>query len=202
MTRVLLTAFEPYEHWQENASWTLVERLTLDLPAEPQITTRRYPVDFTKLPDCLAADLSEQYDAILLLGQAPTRSSLDLEAIGLNVALSHESPPEDALALVEDGPAAYRSALPLQQWARSLREMGVPARVSFHAGTYLCNAALYLTHYLLQQRSLPARAAFIHVPLDPRQAAGDANPGPSLPIEISTLAVRWMLDQLVDRSVV
>lgn len=199
MTRVLLTAFEPYERWSANASWMLIEHLTQHLPAEPQLTTRRYPVDFAQLRDCLTADLAGDYDAVLLLGQAPGRCAIDLEAIGVNVALWHESPPEESLPLIEGGPVAYRSALPLEHWATSLRVLGIPARVSFHAGTFLCNAALYLAHHLIEQQQLATRAAFVHVPLDPRQVASDPSPGASLPIEISATAVRWMLEQLAER---
>ena len=43
MTRVLLTAFQPYEGWQTNASWLALVELTRDLPDQPMVTTRLYP---------------------------------------------------------------------------------------------------------------------------------------------------------------
>ncbi len=49
MTRVLLTAFEPYDTWKANASWLALVDLTSDLPSQPQVTTRLYPVDFDQL---------------------------------------------------------------------------------------------------------------------------------------------------------
>ena len=45
MPRVLITAFGPYGKWAENASWLALVELTRHLPAQPEITTRRYPVD-------------------------------------------------------------------------------------------------------------------------------------------------------------
>jgi pyroglutamyl-peptidase len=59
--------------------------------------------------------------------------------------------------------------LPLGDWAEKLRQRGIPAQVSYHAGTYLCNAMLYWTHYFAERDGLRTRAAFIHVPLDPSQ---------------------------------
>ena len=46
MASVLITAFEPYDRWEANSSWLALVELTKDLPSEPRITTRRYPVDF------------------------------------------------------------------------------------------------------------------------------------------------------------
>ena len=60
MTRVLLTAFEPYGPWTENAAWMLLQHLTQKLPTEPQITTRLYPVEFAALRECLSSDLQKQ----------------------------------------------------------------------------------------------------------------------------------------------
>ena len=92
----------------------------------------------------------------------------------------------DALAtLAHDGPLAYRSQLPLASWAQQLRSAGIPAQVSFHAGTYLCNALLYLSLHLAQRRGLRTQAAFIlssarHVPGD-RRADESARSRPLYP---------------------
>ncbi|MEM9658078.1 MAG: pyroglutamyl-peptidase I, partial [Planctomycetota bacterium] len=60
MTRLLLTAFEPYADWSDNASWLVIERLTRDLPVDPQITTRLYPVAFSAMRERLETDLSDE----------------------------------------------------------------------------------------------------------------------------------------------
>jgi pyroglutamyl-peptidase len=61
--------------------------------------------------------------------------------------------------------------LPLADWATKLRGAGIPAQVSYHAGTYLCNATLYYSHYLIERMKLTTRAAFLHLPLDVANAA-------------------------------
>jgi len=147
MTRVLLTAFEPYGPWTENAGWVLLQHLVQQLPSEPKVTTRLYPVDLATLRTRLSSDLRSHYDVALLLGQSPGSARFALESIAVNVALSAGALPEEATQLAADGPVAYRSSLPLEDWSRALRCQGIPATVSHHAGTYLCNAAFYLAHY-------------------------------------------------------
>ena len=137
MTKVLITAYEPYDRWDANSSWLALVKLTKDLPTNPEITTRLYPVDFSIVREKLAADLRENYDVALHLGQAPGSSQIQFEAIGINVAGHQSQRPEDYVPLTENGPEAYRSRLPLAQWSRKLRQAGIPAQVSYHAGTFL-----------------------------------------------------------------
>jgi pyroglutamyl-peptidase len=196
MSRVLLTAFEPYDRWKANASWLALVHLTQNLPAQPQITTRLYPVDFATLQARLADDLTANYDYALHLGQAPGSSRIQLEAIGLNIGGSSSQSPDQYRLLVDDGPVAYRTALPVSDWAVKLRRAGIPAQVSFHAGTYLCNATLYLTHYLIERSSVKTQAAFIHVPLDVSQVVNEPHGTASLPMNVSAQAVRLILEEL------
>ncbi len=196
MSRVLLTAFEPYDRWKANASWLTLVQLTHDLPKEPQITTRLYPVNFATLQARLAEDLAGNFDYALHLGQAPGSSRIQLEAIGLNIGGSSSQSPDQFRTLVDDGPVAYRTSLPVSDWAVKLRRANIPAQVSFHAGTYLCNATLYLTHYLIQQSSVKTQAAFIHLPLDISQVVNEPHGTASLPVNVSAHAVRLILEEL------
>ena len=196
MKRVLLTAFEPYDRWTENASWLTLMRLTAELPTSVTLTTRRYPVDFRAVRQRIAEDLAGGFDYAIHLGQHPRSAVIQLESIAINVACDRPTP-DASMPLEPDGPVAYRSPLPVEQWAMLLRSSGIPARVSHHAGTYLCNAALYWSCHLAAQLRLPTRSAFLHLPLDTSQivsvTAGDS---PSLPVEISAAAVRMILDRL------
>ncbi len=197
MTSVLLTAFEPYDRWTTNASWLALVELAQTLPSEPTVTTRLYPVDFATVKQRLAKDLAANYDFALHLGQAPGSSRVQLEAIGINVGGSSHQSPDQYLPLSDDGPAAYRSPLPLAGWAVKLRTAGVPAQVSYHAGTYLCNATLYWTHYLIERLSVKTQAAFIHLPLDISQVVCEPHGMPSLPTSLATKALRLILEELL-----
>jgi pyroglutamyl-peptidase len=196
MTNVLLTAFEPYDRWAENASWLALVELTRELPATPRVVTRRYPVDFQAAQARLEDDLAAEYDFVLHLGQAPGISRVHLEAIGVNIGGLSSQSPDEHQPLVVGGPAAYRSELPLASWSSKIRAAGIPCQVSYHAGTYLCNALLYLTHHMVATRKLRTRAAFVHLPLAPEQVLGERQDWPSLPTAMAAGALRMILEEL------
>jgi pyroglutamyl-peptidase len=186
--QILLTAFGPYEGYSENASWHALMEFAKHLPQGPvQVRTRLYPVDFDLVRERLREDLSADYDFALHLGQAPGSAQVRLEAIGLNIGGTTHQRADEYRPLVNDGAVAYRSRLPLAELARELREQGIPAAVSFHAGTYLCNATLYLTHYWCEKLGLKTQAAFVHLPLTPMQAILGR---PELPFMTSTMAAQ------------
>lgn len=196
MASVLLTAFEPYDRWTSNASWLALVELTQDLPHEPAVTTRLYPVDFAAVKQRLAKDLAVNYDYAIHVGQAPGSSRVQLEAIGINVGGSSHQSPDQFLPLSDDGPVAFRSPLPLAEWAVKLRTAGIPAQVSYHAGTYLCNAILYWNCYLTERLSLKTESAFIHLPLDVSQVVAEPHGMPSLPTGMASKALRLIIEEL------
>lgn len=195
MKRVLITAFEPYDVWKSNASWMTLVELTRDLPTTPKITTRLYPVDYAAMRQRLAADLAAQYDVALHLGQAPGSASIHLEAVALNLQSEPGVLPDSASVLEPGAPVAYQTTLPVARWAEQIRELGIPARVSHHAGTYLCNAVYFLSLHHAAQNGR-TRAAFMHLPLDPLQCAGQTREQPTLAAAQSARALRAILQDL------
>ncbi|MDX1948279.1 MAG: pyroglutamyl-peptidase I [Pirellulaceae bacterium] len=198
MPGILITAFEPYDRWPENSSWLALVELTRELPANLRVVTRRYPVDFEKARGRLAEDLAANFDVALLLGQAPGTGRIHLEAMGINIGGHSSQLPDQFQPLVPAGPTAYQSALPLAAWAAKIRELGIPCQVSYHAGTFLCNALLYLAHHIARQQQLATRAAFIHLPLAPTQVLSERQDSPTLPSAACAAAIRAILTDLAE----
>ena len=196
MAKILITAFESYGPWKANASWLALVELTRQLPAQHSVTTRLYPVDLAVVQRKLEEDLAAQFDLVLHLGQAPGSTHVQFEAIGINVTRDPDTPTAAGRALVAGGPVAFDSQLPLENWSQRLGERGIPARVSYHAGTYLCNAILYLSHYTIQQNGWNTRAGFIHLPVEISQAASHPTPLPSLSRETAAMALKLVLEQV------
>lgn len=196
MPKILLTAFEPYDVWSENASWLALVELTKEMPPGIDITTRRYPVDFTAVKERLAEDLAAKYEFAVHLGQAPGSSVVQLEQIAINIGGQSNQHRHEHRPLSADGPVAYRSTLPLSAWVLDLRAAGIPTVLSFHAGTYLCNATLYWTHYLSERNGWPTQSLFVHLPLATDQVAQEQHAMASLPTEMSANAVRLILERL------
>ena len=196
--RVLLSAFEPYDIWEQNSSWEALVTFLHHRGIPDGVTTRRYPVDLGQLQSRLEKDLAVGYDAVLHLGQAPGISRVQMEAIALNVAGMTEAAGDFFGPLIPSGPVAYRTQFPLDHWNAELRSSGIPCSVSFHAGTYLCNAAMYLTHHWHDTRRRHCSIGFVHLPLTPEQVLHSRRDLPSMPREQSAEAIEKILDIILN----
>ena len=79
----------------------------------------------------------------------------------------------------------YRfSTLPVRAMAQAMVDAGVPAAVSYSAGTYVCNAVLFSVLDALAASQSTARAGFVHVPNSPEQACHLAKATPSMPVAL------------------
>ena len=194
--RILLTAFEPYDEWTENSSWLALMELLKTRPPSADLITRRYPVDLPALQEKLFGDLEKSPDVVLHLGQAPGNSAIKLEAIALNIAGCVQENGQELPALVPGGDIAFHSRLPLGRMSDRLRQAGIPASVSYHAGTFLCNATMYLSHHWYHSRPTAPRIGFVHLPLATEQVAHSSRNLPSLPVGTLAAAVRLLVDEL------
>lgn len=219
-TRVLLTAFEPFGGWSENASLLCLRGVVEDLSARPiagvELTTRVLPVDFGAAHEVLREEIAARHDFALHLGQAAGSAKLRLEMLAVNVGverveLSGGQPARSGpgrqssqmttyFPLVEGGPAAYQSNLPLEEWLQTLLRQGVPAELSFHAGTYLCNAVYYWSRHLAERAGGATQVAFLHLPLTPQQAAAEGGALPGLATEVAVQAVCEILADVVSET--
>ena len=59
---------------------------------------------------------------------------------------------------------AYFTSLPVKAMVQRMRDAGIPAAVSYTAGTYVCNYLLYTLLYLIDKKYPNVRGGFIHVP--------------------------------------
>lgn len=190
---VLLTGFAPFGGETINPSWEAVAALDGCRIRGHRVITRQLPVTFGESLKALRGALREISPALVIcVGQAGGRAQLSLERVAINV--DDARIPDNAgrqpidTSIVEGGPAAYFSTLPIKSMMAGLREAGFPAEISQTAGTYVCNHVFYgLMHALRNKRN--ARGGFIHIPYSPAQAA--AHPGAaSLSTEVVTEAMR------------
>ena len=208
MRPVLVTGFEPFGGEPENASQAAV------LALGAQVIAGR-PVIATILP-CVFGEairtLQEQIDRtdpelVICVGQAGGRPGISLERIAVNlddarIADNAGAQPIDR-PIVDDGPAAYWSTLPVKAIASALVASGINADVSHSAGTFVCNHTFYGLMRALAHRN-SVRGGFIHVPYLPEQAKRHGGTVPSLPLDQIThgleLAIRTSLTASEDLS--
>ncbi|WON76064.1 pyroglutamyl-peptidase I [Serratia sp. UGAL515B_01] len=174
MRKVLITGFEPFDGEHVNPSWEVVKRLNdLEL-AGVHIVVRQLPCVFGEALVVLNAAIDEVQPAMILaIGQAGGRTDITLERVAINIndARIPDNQGQQPIdqAIVEGGPAAYFSTLPIKAMVNAMRDAGIPATVSQTAGTYVCNHVMYgLLHRLSGQKQV--RGGFIHIPYLPEQA--------------------------------
>ena len=169
--KLLITGFEPFGGENINASWEAVQTLPSQI-GPWELIKICLPVEFGRAAEIVLAKLKEiGADAVICVGQAAGRNEITPELVGIN--LRHAGIPDNAgfqpqdAPIAQDGPAAYFSTLPVRQMAQAVSDRGIPARVSYSAGAYVCNDILYLLLHRLASSSVPA--GFIHVPPTPAQ---------------------------------
>lgn len=141
-----------------------------------RVVTRTLPVSFDRLERALDRALSSHPDAVLLLGESGSAQELRLERVAMN-RIDARLPDNDghqpqAERVVENGPAAYFSSLPLAPALDCVRRTGAPAEISSDAGLFACNAAYYLAlHRLTGRGEGGSPVLFVHIPVRSRALA-------------------------------
>ncbi len=193
MRKLLVTAFEPFGGQSLNSSWEVAKALP-DTVLDWEIYRMRIPVTFDKGTMQAVNDLRGVDPlAVLCLGQAAGRAAVTPELFAHN--LRYAAQPDALGALPQDtpviagGPLALMSTLPARRMAEAIAAEGIPARLSYDAGTYVCNELFY--RMLSNFDRPPFKVGFIHLPLLPEQTAeGTPDEGkPSLTLEQMTAAV-------------
>lgn len=176
LPNLLLTGFEPYGGLPSNPALETVRGLDGTEIADLYIAGRVLPVSLRQIEAALALAVAETSPAaIVSLGLCPGESVVRLERVGVNLAdfalADNEGATMSDRPLIPGGPAARWSTLPLRAIERALLAAGTPARISETAGTYLCNACLYLGNAVVERLDLDIPCGFIHLPLTPELAA-------------------------------
>ncbi len=193
MATLLLTGFEPFDGGTVNPSGEVARRLDGTRIGDATVIGHVLPVSFERLP-ALIGELIERVapDVMLGMGLAVAEPMIRLEQFAINRAHSERADNDgeapDDRALDGAGPAARVATLPLAPLVRRLRVAGIPARLSFHAGTHCCNLWLYHALGALEHRDRRSPCAFIHLPCLPEQAL--ATPTASMPLDLMVEAVR------------
>jgi pyroglutamyl-peptidase len=136
-------------------------------------------------------------DVVICFGQAEGRTQITPEKIAINLDDARLADNDGVLRsdekILDNGPDAYFTTLPVKEFAAAITAKGVPASVSLSAGAFLCNHVFYVAQNELAGTKV--RSGFVHVPLMDSQAP--EFPGmPTMPLEQMVTAVRAMLEVL------
>jgi pyroglutamyl-peptidase len=193
MTTILLTGFEPFGTATSNPSGEIVKQISGE-----NIVTAILPVAYAQSAEQLLS-LIEQHnpDVVICLGQAEGRTHITPEKVAINLDDARLADNEGVLRsdvkILEDGPDAYFSTLPVKDMVEVMKAQGIPAAISLSAGAFLCNHVFYVAQNKFAGTKV--RSGFVHVPLMDSQ--GPEFPGlPTMPLDQMVIAVRAMLEVL------
>ena len=158
MNRIVITAFEPFGGSAVNASWEAVKRLGGTL----------LPVSFSRASEMIRRIVAAGPDAVICVGEAGGRSAVAVERVAINL-MDAPIPDNDGAQPVDapispGGPSAYFATLPTREIVDRIRRAGIPAGLSYSAGSYVCNCVFYALMDAIAASRAPVPGGFIHVP--------------------------------------
>ncbi len=182
---ILVTAFEPFGESKRNASLETMLSLP-DRLGQCKIEKCILPVVFDDCAEILRERITALSPAaVVCLGQAEGRSLITPEYVAVNckhtVSGDNAGRAYHLEAIVKEGPDAYFTTLPVDRIVTNLKNAGIPAALSFTAGTYVCNDLMY--HAVHFGKTLGIPTGFIHLPLSYEIAAEEGKAGrvPTMP---------------------
>ena len=193
MTTILLTGFEPFGTATSNPSGEIVKQINGE-----NIVTAILPVAYAQSAERLLSLIKQHNpDVVICLGQAEGRTQITPEKVAINLddarLADNEGVLRNDVKIIEHGPDAYFSTLPVKDMVEAMKAQGIPAAVSLSAGAFLCNHVFYVAQNKFAGSNV--RSGFVHVPLMDSQAP--EFPGlPTMPLDQMVIAVRAMLEVL------
>jgi pyroglutamyl-peptidase len=193
MKRILITGFEPFGKASLNPSGEIVKRLSGE-----NIVTAVLPVAYNSSATALLTLIEKHApEIVIMLGQAEGRNQITPERIAINLDDARIADNEGVIRtneeIIEGGPVAYKSTLPVVEIVDAIRAADIPAAISLSAGAFLCNHIFYIAQNKFEGSGV--RSGFIHVPLMDEQ--GDEFPGlPTMPLDQMVKAIEIILKTL------
>ena len=198
--KILVTGFDPFGGESINPALEAVKKLP-DTISGAQIIKQEIPTVFERSIKVLEDAIKEhEPDVVLSVGQAGGRYDITVEKVPINlqdarIPDNDEAQPIDK-KVFEDGENAYFATIPVKAIVDNINKAGIPASVSYSAGTYVCNNIMYAGLYLINKKYPHIRGGFIHVPFIPEQAIGKKN-APTMSVSDITKALKEAIKTIV-----
>lgn len=170
--RALVTGFEGFAG-KMNPSGVIAKSLDNSSLGDLDVSGSELPEDFYKLPSLMKRLVKKVKPDIVIGTGWDYISKIKVERVALNVQNSefgevvvpdnYNHKPSGS-EVIRRGELALRSTLPVEKIVENLNKKGIPAFVSYYAGTHCCNTVMYSAIYYSTKKKRDALAGFIHVP--------------------------------------
>jgi len=168
---ILVFGFEKFGGLTSNPSQLVVEELAREnQPVSGyQLVPCVLPTEYAASAQLIESLILENDPFIVLgLGVAASRQSICLERFALNIDDVDVKDNAGCLrvgkVIETNGPAALTTTADLSPILKKLTDRRIPATISNHAGTYVCNHAYYRALRKLQLENRKTDCLFVHLP--------------------------------------
>lgn len=194
--KVLVTGFGPFEGFRSNPAEVVANHLA---EMHTDVEACILPVVYHEAGEVLLDELESLCpDLVISFGLNANIGHINLEEIAVNIRSSeiadNKGNTMTDTPILENGPLAYRTRLPTLSLREGLRKNGIPAKLSYSAGVYICNEVFYLEMDWAHREG--KSAGFVHIPMATEMVAGD--PGlyrsPHMSLEMLKKAGELILD--------
>jgi pyroglutamyl-peptidase len=197
----LVTGYEPFDGYSTNPSAEIAKELDGKQIGRYMVKGVVLPLNYETIPNRIRTLItSAKPELILCMGQA-SRAAISLERLAKNIVNTKREDNygniPDADVIDSDASAAYFSNVDVERLASLLSEEGIPAYVSYDAGTYGCNLVLFHVLQMIHDGLIDSKAGFIHIPCMPEQAIEKEKMNlPTMPLDMSLRAVSLIIEEL------
>ena len=174
--KILVTGFEPFGGAVINPAYEAVKLLP-DVIAGAEVIKIEIPTVFGKDEEVVRAAVEKHHPDADNEGKQPLDTPIR-----------------------EDGENAYFASLPVKSMVQYMKEAKIPARVSYTAGTFVCNDIMYRVLYMIDKEYPHMRGGFVHVPYLPEQTLDLPEGTPSMPAEMIAKALECGIRAIVENE--
>jgi len=173
MKKIIISGFEPFDKERINPSRELLKHIDFD-QKQFQVHPILLPVTVKEGGKVITEAIDDiQPDFVISFGLNGRLSHIALERVAINmvdarIPDNNGEQPKD-MNINHEGPVAYWATLPLRTIESNLKEAGIPVKLSYSAGTYICNYVMYSALDFIEKRGLQTKSGFIHIPFLPEQ---------------------------------
>lgn len=176
--KILITGFDPFAGESVNPSYEIVKCLG-DIDGV-ELIKLEFPTVFEKAANIIFEKIEEiKPDAVISIGQAGGRTAITPELVGINLRNAgiedNEGNKPKFEKISEYGDDGLFSTLNVREIVENIKAAGIPAELSYSAGTFVCNDVLYSVLSYVKENNLDIIAGFIHVPFIPGQVVNKKN---------------------------
>lgn len=199
--KILITGFDPFGGESVNPAFEAV-KLVADFIGDAEIIKLEIPTVFRKSAEVLKSAIEKHNPyAVLCIGQAGGRFDITVEKVAINL-MDGRIPDNEAFQPIDeviqkDGETAYFATVPVKSMTAAIREAGIPASVSYTAGTYVCNYIMYELLYMVSKSNAKIKGGFIHVPYATGQAVTKPANTPTMSLENIAKAIEASVSAVI-----